>query len=140
VLLATVGLSALTGVGWSDALEPIAYAVGALLIVLGLGLLLAGGIGLGSALTPFPAPRNEGDLRTDGVYRLVRHPMYGGGVLIALGWSIIFATPLGLAMAGLLALFADLKSRREEVWLEQEYADYSEYRRRTTHRLVPFIW
>ena len=140
VLLAAIALSALVGLNWPDALAPIAYAAGALLFAVGLGLLIGGAIGLGSALTPFPAPRSQGELQTGGVYRLARHPMYGGGMLIALGWSTIFATVLGLALTILLAVFADLKSRREERWLDRQYAGYRDYKRRTKHRLIPFIW
>jgi protein-S-isoprenylcysteine O-methyltransferase Ste14 len=110
------------------------------LIALGVALLAAGGIGLGSALTPFPAPRRGGELQTTGVYRLVRHPMYGGGILIALGWSTIYATPLGLALTIVLAPFANLKSRHEERWLERAYPGYAAYRARTPHRLIPFVW
>jgi protein-S-isoprenylcysteine O-methyltransferase Ste14 len=39
-----------------------------------------------------------------------------------------------------LALFADLKARREEYWLEQMFAGYAEYRRHTRWRLIPFVW
>jgi protein-S-isoprenylcysteine O-methyltransferase Ste14 len=38
------------------------------------------------------------------------------------------------------AAFADLKARREELWLEQKFADYTEYRRHTRRKLVPFVW
>ena len=140
VLITAILLSALVGLSWPDAVLPIAYAGGALLLAVGVGLLVAGAIGLDSALTPFPAPRRQGELQTGGVYRLARHPMYGGGILIALGWSMIFATPFGLALTILLAVFADLKSRREELWLEQQYAGYGDYKRRTKYRLIPFIW
>ena len=53
--------------------------------------------------------------------------MYGGGILIALGWSAIFATVIGLVLAIALAIVADLKGRREELWLEQTFAGYPEY-------------
>ena len=139
-LLTAIVLSALVGLSWPDTVLPITYASGALLLAVGVGLLVAGAIGLGSALTPFPAPRRQGELQTGGVYGLARHPMYGGGILIALGWSMIFATPFGLVLTILLAVFADLKSRREELWLEQQNAGYEDYKRRTKYRLIPFIW
>lgn len=139
-LIAGILLSAVVGLGWPRALAPVFYAVGAALVAAGAALLVAGAIGLGSALTPFPAPRSTGELQTGGVYRLARHPMYGGGILIALGWSAIFATVVGLALTLLLAVFADLKSRREELWLERQYADYGAYRLRTRRRLIPFVW
>jgi protein-S-isoprenylcysteine O-methyltransferase Ste14 len=140
ILIAAIFLSALVGLSWPASIEPVAYGVGALLLALGIGLLGAGGAGLGPALTPFPAPRTGGELRTAGAYRLVRHPMYGGGILISLGWSTIFATVVGLVLTVILALFATLKSHREELWLEQQYPGYDAYRRRTPHRLIPFVW
>jgi len=140
VLLAAIFLSALTGLAWPDTLEPIAYAVGGILIALGVALLAAGGVGLGSALTPFPTPRGGAELQTGGVYGLVRHPMYGGGILIALGWSAIFATAVGLVLTVLLGLLAELKSRREELLLEQTDPGYVEYRRRTPRRFIPYVW
>lgn len=140
ILMAAILLSALVGLEWPGSLEPVAYAVGALLIVLGAGLLVAGGVGLGSALTPFPAPRGGKELQTAGVYGLVRHPMYGGGILFALGWSAIFASVVGLVLTVLLAVFAELKSRREEQWLEASHPGYDDYRRRTRHRFIPFVW
>jgi len=140
ILLAAIFLSALVGLSWPASIEPVAYGVGALLLALGIGLLGAGGVGLGSALTPFPAPRTGGELQTTGVYRLVRHPMYGGGILISLGWSTIFATIAGFVLTVILALFAALKSHREELWLQQAFPDYAAYQHSTTHRLIPFVW
>jgi protein-S-isoprenylcysteine O-methyltransferase Ste14 len=140
ILIAAILLSALVGLSWPDVLEPIAYAVGALLLALGVGLLVAGAVRLGSALTPFPAPRAGQELQTAGIYSSVRHPIYGGGILIAVGWSVIFATLVGFALSVLLLLFAELKSRREELWLEQAHPGYSAYRRRTRNRFIPFVW
>jgi protein-S-isoprenylcysteine O-methyltransferase Ste14 len=140
VLMGAILLSALAGRGWPGSLAPVAYAVGAVLIALGIALLAGGAAGLGSALTPFPAPQSGGELRTGGVFALARHPMYGGGILVALGWSAIFASLAGLVLTAALALFADLKSRREELLLEQQFAGYRDYRLRTRHRLIPFLW
>lgn len=142
VLLAAIVLSAFAGLDWPEPLEPAAYAVGSLLLAIGFGLLLAGVGALArvSAVTPFPAPRAGSELQTTGLYRLARHPMYGGGILLGLGWSTIFATPVGLLLTVVLAVFADLKARREERWLEQTFAGYAAYRRRTPRRLIPFVW
>lgn len=140
VLIAAIFSSALLGLEWPDGVEPFAWGVGGLLLGAGLALLAAGGFGLGAALTPFPAPRAGAQLQMSGIYGRVRHPMYGGGILIGLGWSIIFATPLGFVLTIALSLFVDLKSRREERWLEQTYPGYGEYRERVRHRLLPAIW
>jgi protein-S-isoprenylcysteine O-methyltransferase Ste14 len=140
ILLVAIGASALLGLGPRGALAWVAYLAGGALLALGVVLLVAGGAGLGSALTPYPVPRSGEPLRTSGVYGLVRHPIYGGVILVALGWSIAFATPVGLALTLVLALFFELKSRREEHLLEQIHPDYPEYRRRTRRRFIPYLW
>ncbi len=66
--------------------------------------------------------------------------MYGGAILIALGWSLLFTTIAGLALSLILALLLDLKSRREEEWLCERLEGYSDYRRRTPRRLLPFVY
>ncbi len=140
VLIAGVALSALVGLGWPGSLELAANAVGALVMALGVLLLFAGALQLGPSLTPFPAPREGTRLAVSGVYRHVRHPMYGGGILIALGWTTIFASPLGLALTVVLALFLQLKAHREEQWLLARYPDYVDYRERTPRRFIPGLY
>lgn len=140
VLLAGIALSALVGLGWSGALGGVAIAAGVALMALGGLLVVLGGVQLGSSLTPFPAPRPGGELSATGVYGRARHPMYGGGILIALGWSLVFASIVGLVLTVLLAVFFELKARREEAWLVDHYPGYSAYRRQTRRRLVPWVY
>jgi protein-S-isoprenylcysteine O-methyltransferase Ste14 len=140
VLLAGIAASALVGLGWPDGLRPAAFAVGVVLIALGLLLVVAGGAQLGASLTAFPAPRAGSELETAGVYRRARHPMYGGGILAAAGWSIIFATVVGAALTAVLVLFFEVKTRREEAWLLDHHPGYLEYLRRTRRRFLPFVY
>lgn len=46
---------------------------------------------------------------------------------------------LTLGYAAALFIFFDIKSRREEMWLKEKYADYAAYQMRV-HRLIPFIY
>ena len=142
VLIAAVLLSALVGRGWSRSYAPAAYAVGGVLLALGLLLLVAAGLELGSSLTPLPAPRTDSTLSlvTNGPYARARHPMYGAAILFALGWAIVFDSIAGLAFAVALAVLLDLKARREELWLTERYPAYETYRQRTRHRLLPFVY
>lgn len=140
LLTAAVFLSAIVGRSWAGGYEIAAYTAGAALLALGVVLLAWGGLRLGTSLTPFPAPRSSSKVRTSGPYALVRHPMYGGGILIALGWSIIFATVVGLVLTLGLAVFLDLKARREEAWLSERLDGYSAYRSQTPHKLIPFLY
>ncbi len=74
-----------------------------------------------------------------GAYRLVRHPIYGGLILGATGWSLLTASPMALLGALVLAVFFDLKSRREETWLAAAFENYGTYRART-RRLLPYLY
>src|SRR5690606_25181410 len=60
--------------------------VGVLLVLAGRARAGAGLGALGSALTPYPRPRDGAGLVKRGVYRYVRHPVYSGIVLAAFGW------------------------------------------------------
>lgn len=140
LLVAAVLVAALAGHGWSGVSRVAATAVGLTMLALGVAMLVTAAVALGGALTPFPAPKRDGDVVDRGVYRLVRHPMYGGGLLLALGWTILFASVVSLVFTTLLAVFLDLKSRREERWLVERLDGYEAYRRATPRRLLPFVY
>ena len=106
--------------------------VGALLVVLGV-------LSLGRSFTPLPRPRARTRLRQAGIFRLVRHPVYGGAILIGLGWSLADA-PLGLAPTALLAVLIDRKARREETWLIERFPEYALYRTHTPRRFLPWLY
>jgi protein-S-isoprenylcysteine O-methyltransferase Ste14 len=79
-------------------------------------------------------------LVTGGVYRLARHPIYGGVVLLAAGWSLARASIWPLLLSAVLAAFLLLKSRREEAWLSAADPAYDEYRRLVRRRMLPFLF
>jgi protein-S-isoprenylcysteine O-methyltransferase Ste14 len=138
VIGAVVLLLGFVGPDWPSRVEEPLRLVGLALVVVGSLELLAGGAFLGDSLTPYPRPVESGTLRQHGVYRLVRHPMYGGVIVMAVGWSLA-TTPLALAAALALGVFLDLKSRREEGWLLERYPGYAGYRRRTRWKFVPGV-
>ena len=138
-LLIVIVASAYAGRAWGGEVGAVTSAVGIVLLIAGGTLAVRGIVDLGGALTPFPRPREGGRLIESGAYRLVRHPIYGGLVIGALGWGLFKASPLALLLSVGLLLFFDLKSRREEAWLADEYPGYGEYRNRT-RRLIPFLY
>jgi len=104
------------------------------------GLLgLAGLLNLGRNLTPLPHPKDDAELVETGAYSFVRHPIYSGLIMAALGWALSVASPLTLLYAVSLFLFFDIKSRREEQWLSAKFPRYAEYQRRV-RKLIPFIY
>src|SRR6188472_459490 len=86
VLVGAAGWS--LGPDWSGPPRLVGVAVGIALIAGGLALAGRGVVDLGSAMTPVPKPREDARLVDTGVYRVVRHPIYGGVMLVASGWAI----------------------------------------------------
>ena len=109
------------------------------LMALGGLLGLAGLFHLGSNITPFPKPVAGGKLVTSGAYAIVRHPIYSGLTIAALGWALWNSNLLGILLAFVLFVFFDMKSRREERWLAEAYPDYGDYRRRIK-KLIPWLY
>lgn len=91
------------------------------------------------ALTAVPHPRPEAELVERGAYRFVRHPIYGGLILGAVGLAVITPWPGTFAAVAVLAVVLDLKRRREEAWLLDHFPGYAAYRARTK-ALVPLLY
>jgi protein-S-isoprenylcysteine O-methyltransferase Ste14 len=127
------------GPRWPHAAAPLRLLAAGSLLVAGLALFAGGSARLGRLLTPFPRPRGDGELRRDGAYGLVRHPIYGGVFLISAAWALL-SSPLALLPAALTVPFFELKRRREEAWLRAEHPDYDEYSREVPRRFIPFVW
>ena len=142
------------GAGWvwaQFALMAVIVALGAVpprwpgwVQLLGVALMLAGaafavvaGRTLGSSLTPYPRPRPEGELVQDGPFRLVRHPIYAGGLGFFIGYGLLtsVAATVGALALGVLWWF---KAGLEERFLAERFPAYAEYRRRVRRRLFLF--
>jgi protein-S-isoprenylcysteine O-methyltransferase Ste14 len=75
-----------------------------------------------------------------GLYRLVRHPMYTGNVIMMVGiplalgsyWGLVFVVP------GLIVLA--WRVRDEERLLQEKLDGYREYTQKVHYRLVPCMW
>ena len=76
---------------------------------------------------------------TEGLATRVRVGLYGGLIATGAGWGLVAASPLTLLLAGVLALFFQLKSGREEIWLGERYPDYAAYATRTK-RFFPYLY
>lgn len=138
LLLGAIVAAGLVAGGLSGPMSGIAMGIGVVLLAVGLGQVALGIRQLGSALTPMPRPREGAPLVEDGIFRFVRHPIYGGLILAAFGWSMVMASPLGIGLSLVLLGFFQLKSRREEAWLlarDERYADYAA----RTRRFVPWV-
>ncbi len=141
VLIALVPLSALSGVYWPERVAGAFAVIGIVLLLVGLVFLVLafGRLTVARAMTVFPRPRGSAALAERGVYRLVRHPIYGALILMAFGASLA-ESPLGLIPAALLTVVVELKARLEEEWLVERHPGYAAYRKRTPRRFVPGVY
>jgi protein-S-isoprenylcysteine O-methyltransferase Ste14 len=139
LLFAAIVACGFLPVYWPSSLASFLAVLGIILAVLGAVLFVLGALALGRSFTAFPRPKERSEFRQGGIYRSVRHPIYGGVLVVALGWSLA-ESPLALIPTALLAILFDLKARREEAWLVERYPAYDGYRRSTPHRLIPFVY
>lgn len=117
--------------------------IGSLLYFPGMGILVWARLTLGKnyfVSTGFGAQLfKDHQLVTNGPYAIVRHPMYTGLILAALGALLIYFT----WTTAYFALFAPLtmvRARREEVALSEEFGDqWKEYSQRVP-MLFPKLW
>jgi protein-S-isoprenylcysteine O-methyltransferase Ste14 len=115
---------------WLDSAARVLEWVGAAVLVVGI-------VSLGRSLTPLPSPVPHGELRTGGLFRLVRHPIYSGIMALTIGVSVRSGSvAVAAATAALVAWFM-LKARWEEARLVNRYPGYAAYSDRTP-RFVPF--
>jgi protein-S-isoprenylcysteine O-methyltransferase Ste14 len=98
-----------------------------------------GSLQAGRSVSALPHPRPEMSLITTGAYSSIRHPIYTGLILSALGWAVLQDSGPALVATLGLALVLDLKRRREETWLDQRFGEYAAYRERTK-AFIPFVY
>ena len=139
LLLGVLGLVGVLGWGGWGTYAGAIGTIGVLVMAAGTIVAVFAVVGLGPALTAVPAPNEGGPLRTDGVYGVVRHPIYFGLILLATGFSLI-TTPWGLLVTAVLAVVLDLKRRVEERFLQATYPQYAVYRAAVPNALIPYVW
>ncbi len=119
--------------------QPVGIAAGAVLFLAGGALGIAGVRALGANRSPYPQPLAQAQLVRTGVYRWVRHPLYGSLVLAAFGWALLWQSGAALLVTPLLVAVLVAKSRREETWLRQKFPEYASYAA-ATRRLIPWVF
>jgi protein-S-isoprenylcysteine O-methyltransferase Ste14 len=141
-LLALVVFGPHTWNGWLARIvseQWLSYWCGGVLLLGGCILSVSGVLRLGKNITAVPYPKDNAVLVETGPYQFVRHPIYSGLILSSLGWGWFVNSWLTLGYAMLLFAFLDIKSRREERWLKERFANYSSYQKRV-HKLIPFVY
>lgn len=103
---------------------------------MGIVVMLIAGATLGRGLTAAPLPNSHAGLRTRGLYRLVRHPIYSGLLLLSLALTLTSGSLWILSADAALVVLINVKARWEEGHLERRFTDYAAYAARTP-RFLP---
>jgi protein-S-isoprenylcysteine O-methyltransferase Ste14 len=77
---------------------------------------------------------------TDGPYRIVRHPMYSGALLMFVGTPLLLGSWWGLLFVPLAVVGIGFRAVGEEQMLRVELPGYDDYTRDVRFRLFPGIW
>ncbi len=107
--------------------------LGESLQVIGLAGTLAAGISLGRGFGIAPADRG---LRTRGLYRWIRHPLYAAEICFYVGYLVANPTLRNMAGLTMVTVIQVIRIGREERILD----GYASYAHRVRYRLVPFVW
>ena len=119
--------------------SPWQLAVAAVLITVGGCTGIAGVQALGRNRTVFPKPRPEGELVRDGIFGLVRHPLYASLIHIGFGWALLWQSWITAVIALIMTTQLHQKALREEAWLRGRFPDYAAYAKRVK-RFIPRVW
>jgi protein-S-isoprenylcysteine O-methyltransferase Ste14 len=99
--------------------------------IAGAAVLVVAAVNLGRSLTALPNPAERSTLKTGGLYRWVRHPIYSGLMALAIGTAVKSANVVDAVLAVALVVLLAGKARWEERLLSERYAGYATYAART---------
>jgi protein-S-isoprenylcysteine O-methyltransferase Ste14 len=136
LLMAAIPIVGGIAAPWPATVRAALVAVGAVIVLGGCVLLAMAILNLGDAFAVDPQPAARATLVTSGVYGRARHPIYGGWILVALGFGLALSA-WALPLVGLLVLELWGKSSVEERRLVARYPDYPSYRTRVPARFLP---
>ena len=118
---------------------PATHWIGAAVVAVGLAFAAWARARLGKNWSGTVTLKSDHELIRSGPYRLVRHPIYSGGLLAMAGTVVARGEWRGLL--AVLIMFAGMwwKLQREERWMGEAFGqDYAKYRSEV-YALIPFV-
>ena len=77
---------------------------------------------------------------SNGLYKVVRHPMYTATLVVFLSMPLILGSLISFFIFLLYPIIIVIRIIGEEKLLEKELEGYIEYKKKVKYRLIPFIW
>jgi protein-S-isoprenylcysteine O-methyltransferase Ste14 len=119
--------------------NPVLAIVGAALVAASTVLMLWARGALGTMWAGRPLLQEHHELRTDGPYRVVRHPIYAGFAGLAVGSMLVFGFGALVAVCAFALLFVAWRVWREERLLVATFGERYRAYRRQVPALVPLL-
>jgi protein-S-isoprenylcysteine O-methyltransferase Ste14 len=120
--------------GW-----PVWAGIGVALTFLGLAFSVWAREHLGRNWSAVVTVKRDHELITTGPYAWVRHPIYSGLVLAALGQAIARGQWIGLLGVAILLGAFWRKARVEERWIREQFGSAYENYSRQVRAIIPFV-
>lgn len=134
---------ALTGVGlqlyYTEARIGLVAGIGLSMFLLGVLFSTVARFQLRSNYMPALSAQTPSKIVTGGVYRIVRHPVYLGTILVAIGFELTLQPALSLVALFSVPILANL-AEKEECVMQSFGSAHTEFCKRTPYRLIPFVW
>jgi protein-S-isoprenylcysteine O-methyltransferase Ste14 len=118
--------------------DPSRASLGLFLFALGLGFAIWARVHIGRNWGTPMSQKDEPELVTSGPYSLVRHPIYSGILVAAVGTAVALSW-LWLVAVVLAGIYFVYSATVEERYLTEQFPDSYLVYRRSTKMLLPFI-
>ncbi len=136
IVLIPGGTRAPGGALWSIGARAAGFGSG--IRVVGLLLIVVGAVQLGRHAHVHPAPTSDAVLRTNGLFRYVRHPIYTGVLIITAATTAVSESAAHIVLWCALVCVLTFKARFEETLLRTQFVDYANYENHTGRFLPRF--
>ncbi len=113
--------------------------VGALMVLVGYFCLRKSFAELANNYSPMFDAYVPLTIHTQGVYALIRHPIYAFNLLVSLGLTLSSGSAVVLINSVIGWLFVLRAIYLEEMYLPEKFPEYSEYAKRTW-KLIPYLY
>ena len=119
--------------------NPWREGIGLAIFLLGLGLAVWARLYLGRNWGMPMSRKDDPELVTSGPYRTVRHPIYSGILLGAVGTAVAVSLYV-LVLAAVMGAYFVYSAVMEERWMAERFPDTYPAYKRSTKMLIPFIF